>query len=83
MASRQQSRAIWLNEGENNTVFFHQMANMRKKKNYIAKLKVVDDIFEDKNRIAAEVMELFLDLYSQETILTSLRWYLFTWNSHK
>ncbi|XP_074265286.1 uncharacterized protein LOC141587712 [Silene latifolia] len=38
---RQQSRALWLKDGDRNTAFFHTRAGERKRKNFISKL--VDD----------------------------------------
>ena len=37
---RQNSRQIWLKEGDSNTRFFHRMANTRRRKNFMQKIKV-------------------------------------------
>ncbi|KAJ9689585.1 hypothetical protein PVL29_014989 [Vitis rotundifolia] len=37
---RQKSRALWLKEGDNNTKFFHHMANARRRGNFINSLTV-------------------------------------------
>ena len=37
---RQKSREIWLKEGERNIGFFHRMANSRKRRNHLSKLRI-------------------------------------------
>ncbi|RVW27875.1 K(+) efflux antiporter 2, chloroplastic [Vitis vinifera] len=40
---RQKSRELWLKEGDNNTRFFHRIANAHSKRNWLSKLKVNDN----------------------------------------
>ena len=44
---RLKSRLCWLKEGDTNTSYFQHHARYRKKKNYIAKLKVNDRVILD------------------------------------
>jgi hypothetical protein len=37
---RQKSRALWLKEGDNNTKFFHRLANSHRRHNLIGSLMV-------------------------------------------
>ena len=37
---RQESREVWLKEGDRNTSFFHKMANAHKRTNTLVKVKI-------------------------------------------
>ncbi len=52
---RQKSRATWLKEGDNNTSFFHRMANSNRRKNYLGSLEVDGCLYEDKEDIKTQV----------------------------
>jgi exonuclease III len=58
--ARTRSGLRWLKEGEANTSFFHQQARYRKKKNFIAKLKVADRILVEQE----EKQEVVWDFYN-------------------
>jgi hypothetical protein len=50
--TRLRSRLNWLKEGDANTSYFQQHARYRKKKNFVAKLKVGDRIIVDQEKEA-------------------------------
>ncbi|XP_060190379.1 uncharacterized protein LOC132619509 [Lycium barbarum] len=45
---RQKSRCLWLKEGDKNTKFFQRMANSHRKGNTIDRLKIGNEVIEDK-----------------------------------
>lgn len=56
------SRIDWLSEGDANTGFFHSHARYRKKKNYIAKLKVGDVILTQPEEMAEATWTFYQQL---------------------
>uniref|UniRef100_A0A2N9G1G0 Reverse transcriptase domain-containing protein n=1 Tax=Fagus sylvatica TaxID=28930 RepID=A0A2N9G1G0_FAGSY len=62
---RQKSHALWLKEGDNNTRFFHQLANSNRRRNYLGSLEVDGNIFEDKEDIKAQVVQFYHSLYQE------------------
>ncbi len=62
---RLKSRATWLKEGDNNTSFFHHMANSNRRKNYLGSLEVDGRIFEDKEDIKVQVDQFYHSLYQE------------------
>src|SRR6185437_10043405 len=58
--ARLRSRVRHLKEGDANTAFFHKQASFRKKKNFIAKLVVDDQVFtaqQDKHNVLYEYFD--------------------------
>ena len=61
--ARLRSRVLYIQEGDANTVFFHQQARFRKKKNFIAKLQVDNQVMvshEDKQKAVDDFYENIL-----------------------
>lgn len=62
---RQKSRALWLKEGDNNTSFFHHVANSNRRRNYLGILEVDGHVFEDREDIKTQVEQFYHSLYQE------------------
>jgi hypothetical protein len=60
--ARLRSRILYLQEGDANTAFFHQQARFRKKKNFIPKLQVGDQLVVSQEDKQAAVLEFYENL---------------------
>ena len=47
----QKSRVLWLQEGDNNTKFFHRMANSNRRRNYVNALEVDGILYEEPGEV--------------------------------
>ncbi|KAJ9696951.1 hypothetical protein PVL29_008942 [Vitis rotundifolia] len=63
---RQKSRELWLKEGDNNTRFFHRMANFHFRRNWLSKLKVNGCWHTEENNLKRSVVGAFKALYTEE-----------------
>ena len=57
---------MWLKEGDNNTIFFHRMANAHSRRNWLSKMKVNGCWFIDENDLKTSVVRAFHNLYVEE-----------------
>ena len=63
---RQRSRELRLKEGDNNTRFFHRMANVHSRRNWLSKLKVDDYWHTEEIDLKNSVVGAFKKLYIEE-----------------
>ena len=54
---------LCIKEGDNNTKFFHKMANSRRRYNHISMLKVDGIIYEDDSEMTDQVVKFYKNLY--------------------
>ena len=50
---RQKSRALYVKEGDNNTRFFHRLANSHRRANHIRRVEVDGVLYEDEPGVRA------------------------------
>jgi hypothetical protein len=62
---RQKSRVLWLQEGDNNTKFFHQMANSNRRRNYVNGLEVDGVYYEEKEEVKQQIVQFYSSLYQE------------------
>ena len=60
---RQKSRVLWLKEGDNNTKFFHQMANSHRRNNYMERVEVDGVVYEVESEVREKVVQFYASLY--------------------
>ncbi|KAK4590843.1 hypothetical protein RGQ29_021151 [Quercus rubra] len=60
---RQKSRMLCIKEGDNNTKFFHKMANSRRRYNHISMLEVDGVIYEDESEMANQIVQFYKNLF--------------------
>ena len=57
------SHSKWLHEGDNNTEFFHRMANGKKRKNTIISFMDGNDVIEGESNLCNHATEFYKNLY--------------------
>ena len=62
----QKSRVIWLKEGDNNTKFFHKVANSHRRCNYMEKLEVEGMVFEEDQDIRDQAVQFYESLFQEK-----------------
>ena len=62
---RQKSRMLCIKEGDNDTKFFHKMANSRRRHNHISMLEVDGVIYEDESEMADQAVQFYKKLYKE------------------
>ena len=62
---RQKSRMLYIKEGDNNTKFFHRVANSQRRYNHISMLEVNGVIYEDESKMADQAVQFYKNLYKE------------------
>ena len=62
---RQKSRVLFVKEGDNNTHFFHRIANSHKRTNHIRGIKVDGVLYEDEADVRSQVVQFYQGLYME------------------
>ena len=62
---RQKSRVLWLKEGDNNTKFFHKMANSNRRWNFMEKLEVDGTLYTSDSDIRNKAVDYYASLYTE------------------
>ena len=56
---------LCIKEGDNNTKFFHKVANSRRRYNHISMLEVNGVIYEDESKMAEQAVQFYKNLYKK------------------
>ena len=63
---RQKSLVLWPKEGDNNTRFFHTMANSHRRNNYMERVEVEGAVFEIELEVKEKVVKFYESLYQEQ-----------------
>jgi hypothetical protein len=64
---RKKSRALWLKEGDNNTKFFHRVANSHRRYNHVGVLRINRAMFTDPVVIKDHIVNYYDTLYTEQS----------------
>ena len=56
---------LCIKEGDNNTKFFHKVANSRRRYNHISMLEVNGVTYEDESEMADQAVQFYKNLYKE------------------
>ena len=62
---RQKSQALFVKEGDNNTRFFHRLANSHRNANQIKQIEVDGVLYEDESDIRSQLVLFYQGLYKE------------------
>ena len=62
---KQKSRMLCIKEGDNNTKFFHKMANSHRRYNHLRTLEVDGVVFEEEPEVTNQVVQFYKNLYKE------------------
>jgi hypothetical protein len=64
---RQKFRALWLKEGDNNTKFFHRVANSHQRYNHVGVLRINGALSCDPGEIKDHIVNYYDSLYAEQS----------------
>ena len=62
---RQKSKALFIKEGDNNTRFFHRLANSHRRTNQIRGVEVEGALYEDESEVTNPIVDFYKKLYQE------------------
>ena len=62
---RQKSKALFIKEGDNNTRFFHRLANSHGRTNQIRGVEVEGALYEDESEVTNPIVDFYKKLYQE------------------
>ena len=62
---RQKSKALFIKEGDNNTRFFHRLANSHRRTNQIRGVEVEGALYEDEFEVTNPIVDFYRKLYQK------------------
>ena len=65
ISCRQKSKALFIKEGDNNTRFFHRIANSHRQTNQIRGVEVDGVLFEEELDVTDQVVDFYKRLYQE------------------
>ncbi|XP_075645160.1 uncharacterized protein LOC142616177 [Castanea sativa] len=65
---RQKSRALFVKEGDNNTRFFHRLANSHRNANQIKRMEVNGILYEDEHDVRSQIVHFYQELYKETEV---------------
>ena len=65
---RQKSQALFVKEGDNNTWFFHRLANSHRKANQIKRIEVDSVLYEDESDVRSQIVLFYQGLYKETKV---------------
>ena len=62
---RQKSKALFIKERDNNTRFFHRLANSHRRTNQIRGVEVEGALYEDESEVTNPIVDFYRKLYQK------------------
>ena len=59
---------LCIKEGDNNTKFFHKMANSHRRYNHLSILEVDGVVYKEKYEVATQVVQFYKTLYQERRV---------------